>query len=139
MPSPASSLRHRLQQPETLICPGVFNALVARMAKQANFESVYISGGATANVAGVPDTGLLSLTEFTRTIREIVDASGLPVVADADTGYGEEETRFGRSSSTDVQERQHFMLKIKCSPNAAGILMASNVFQLMISRKKSKQ
>ncbi|MEL6742957.1 MAG: isocitrate lyase/phosphoenolpyruvate mutase family protein [Planctomycetota bacterium] len=91
MPAPATSLHHRLQQPETLICPGVFNALVARMAKQADFESVYISGGATANVAGVPDTGLLSLTEFTRTIREIVDASGLPVVADADTGYGEEE------------------------------------------------
>ena len=60
------------------------------MAKQAT-SNRYISGGATANVAGVPDTGLLSLTEFTRTIREIVDASGLPVVADADTGYGEEE------------------------------------------------
>lgn len=91
MPPPAQVLRDRLNQPETLICPGVFNALVARMAKQANFDSVYISGGATANVAGVPDTGLLSLTEFTRTIREIVDASGLPVVADADTGFGEEE------------------------------------------------
>ena len=56
MPTPATSLRQRLQQPEALICPGVFNALVARMAKQADFESVYISGGATANVAGVPDT-----------------------------------------------------------------------------------
>ena len=47
--------------------------------------------GATANVAGYPDVGLLTMTEVCRTIREVADASGLPVVADADTGYGEVE------------------------------------------------
>jgi methylisocitrate lyase len=71
--------------------PGAFNALVARAVREAGFEAVYVSGGATANVAGFPDIGLLTMTEVCRTIREIADASGLPVIADADTGYGEVE------------------------------------------------
>ncbi len=75
----------------TVIAPGAFNALVARAVARAGFDACYISGGATANVAGYPDIGLITLTEMTRTIREIVDASGLPVIADADTGYGEVE------------------------------------------------
>ena len=73
------------------MCPGVFNALVARAAAAADFPACYISGGATANVAGYPDIGLITLSEMCRTIREIADASGLPVVVDADTGYGEVE------------------------------------------------
>jgi len=73
------------------MCPGAFNALVARAVARAGFESVYISGGATANSAGYPDIGLITLTEMCRTIREIAQASGLPVIADADTGYGEVE------------------------------------------------
>ena len=71
--------------------PGAFNALVARAVREAGFEAVYVSGGATANMAGFPDIGLLTMTEVCRTIREIADASGLPVIADADTGYGEVE------------------------------------------------
>ena len=74
-----------------VLAPGAFNALVARAAAKTGFEALYISGGATANVAGYPDIGLITLTEMTRTIREIVDASGLPVIVDADTGYGEVE------------------------------------------------
>ncbi len=72
--------------------PGAFNALVARAARQAGFEAVYVSGGATANVSGFPDIGLLTMTEVCRTIREIADACDLPVIADADTGYGEVES-----------------------------------------------
>ena len=75
----------------TVMVPGAFNALVARAVREAGFEACYISGGATANVAGYPDIGLITLTEMARTIREIVDASGIPVIADADTGYGEVE------------------------------------------------
>ena len=74
-----------------VIAPGAFNALVARAVARAGFEACYISGAATANVAGYPDIGLLTLTEMGRTIREIADAGGLPTVADADTGFGEVE------------------------------------------------
>ena len=75
----------------TVACPGAFTALVGRAVARAGFESVYISGGAMANTAGVPDIGLLTLEEVCRTIREVAEASGLPVMADADTGYGEAE------------------------------------------------
>ncbi|MBM4112210.1 MAG: methylisocitrate lyase [Phycisphaerae bacterium] len=74
-----------------VMIPGAFNALVARAVRAAGFDACYISGGATANVAGYPDIGLITLTEMCRTIREIADACGLPVVVDADTGYGEIE------------------------------------------------
>ena len=73
----------------TVMCPGAFNALVARAVARSGFEACYISGGATANVAGYPDVGLITLTEMCRTIREIAQASGLPTIVDADTGFGD--------------------------------------------------
>jgi methylisocitrate lyase len=90
MPHPGRRLRDAWER-GTVMVPGAFNALVARAAAQAGFEACYISGGATANVAGYPDIGLITMTEMCRTIREIADASKLPVIADADTGYGEVE------------------------------------------------
>lgn len=90
MPHPGRRLRDAWER-GTVMVPGAFNALVARAAAQAGFEACYISGGATANVAGYPDIGLVTLTEMCRTIREVADASKLPVIADADTGYGEVE------------------------------------------------
>jgi methylisocitrate lyase len=87
---PGARLRE-LMAKGTVVAPGAFNALVARSVRQAGFDACYISGGATANVAGYPDIGLITLSEMCRTIREIADASRLPVIADADTGYGEVE------------------------------------------------
>jgi methylisocitrate lyase len=89
--SPGARLRSLIDQGE-VIAPGAFNALVARSVAMAGFEAVYISGGATANVAGYPDTGLITLTEMCRTIQEVSQSSGLPVIVDADTGYGETES-----------------------------------------------
>ena len=71
--------------------PGAFNALVGRAIADAGFDGCYVSGAAMSVSAGVPDVGLLTLTEFAVEIRRIADASGLPVVADADTGFGEYE------------------------------------------------
>lgn len=71
--------------------PGAFNALCARAIARAGFPACYISGAATSVAAGVPDVGLLSLEHFCRVIREAADASGLPILADADTGFGEAE------------------------------------------------
>ncbi|MDA1262632.1 MAG: isocitrate lyase/phosphoenolpyruvate mutase family protein [Planctomycetota bacterium] len=87
---PGSRLRSLMKQ-GTVVAPGAFNALVACAVARAGFSACYISGGATANVAGYPDVGLITMTEMTRTIREVSDASGLPVIADADTGFGEVE------------------------------------------------
>lgn len=71
--------------------PGAFNALCARAIARTGFKACYISGAATSVSAGVPDVGLLTLEHFCRQIREAADASSLPVLADADTGFGEAE------------------------------------------------
>jgi len=71
--------------------PGAFNALCARAIARAGFDACYVSGAATSVSAGVPDVGLLTLEHFCRVIREVADGSGLPVLADADTGFGEAE------------------------------------------------
>jgi methylisocitrate lyase len=87
---PGRRLRYLMSR-GTVMCPGAFNALVARAVARAGFDACYISGGATANVAGYPDIGLITLTEMCRTIREVCNASRLPVIVDADTGYSEGE------------------------------------------------
>ncbi len=90
-PHPGRTLRDGLAC-GTVVCPGAFNALVARAIARSGFDACYLSGAATANAAGYPDIGLVTLTEMCRTIREVAAAAGLPVVVDADTGYGEAET-----------------------------------------------
>jgi methylisocitrate lyase len=93
MPSkehPGTILRQRMTQ-SVVAAPGAFNALVGKAVAQTGFEAAYFSGGATTVAAGVPDVGLLTLDHFSREIRQVVHASGLPVIADADTGFGEEE------------------------------------------------
>lgn len=71
--------------------PGAFNALCARAVAKAGFKACYVSGAATSVSAGVPDVGLLGCEHFCRAIREVADGGGLPVLADADTGFGEAE------------------------------------------------
>ncbi len=91
MTHPGTLLRNLMNE-TPLMCPGAWNGLVARAIVSAGYKSCYISGGATANASGYPDIGLISLTEMCRTIREVANASGLPVIVDADTGYGEIES-----------------------------------------------
>ena len=86
--TPAAQLRHLMQADRIVIAPGVYDGLSARIAAAAGFSALYCSGGAVARSTGVPDLGLLSMTEVLARLREVVDASSLPVIADADTGYG---------------------------------------------------
>src|SRR5215469_9390282 len=74
---------------EPIRVPGVFNALVARMAERLGFHAVYLSGGALSAATGVPDIGLLTLTDFVEEARRIALATSLPLISDADTGFGE--------------------------------------------------
>jgi 2,3-dimethylmalate lyase len=72
-----------------LIAPGAYDALSARLVEQAGFDVVYMTGfGTTASLIGRPDVGLLSGTEMIDNARRIVAAVDVPVIADADTGYG---------------------------------------------------
>ena len=71
--------------------PGAFNGLVARAVARAGFPGCYVSGAAVSACFGVPDVGLVTLGEFCGVIAQVSRASGLPVLADADTGFGEGE------------------------------------------------
>ncbi len=89
---PSLSPGRRLREAWTvapIAVPGVFNALVARMAEQLGFRAVYLSGGALSAAAGVPDIGLLTLNDFVDQARTIAQATALPLISDADTGFGE--------------------------------------------------
>jgi methylisocitrate lyase len=74
---------------EPLQVPGAFCPLVARLAERLGFRAVYLSGAALSASAGVPDVGLLTLTEFVEAARGLAAATTLPVLCDADTGFGE--------------------------------------------------
>jgi methylisocitrate lyase len=90
MPNPSAGQRLRTAWAAApLMVPGVFSPLVARLAEQLGFPAVYLSGGALSAATGVPDIGLLTLTEFVAAARDIVQATSLPLISDADTGFGE--------------------------------------------------
>src|SRR5437016_1866822 len=74
----------------TVVLPGVFNAITARLAEVAGFDALYISGaGVTNALTAMPDAALLTLTEMAQQARHITAAISIPCIADADTGYGE--------------------------------------------------
>jgi methylisocitrate lyase len=89
-PHPGQRLRD-LCRAGPVAVPGAYNGLVAREVARAGFKACYLSGGALSASSGVPDIGLLSLDRFAAAVREVAQHSGLPVIADADTGFGEEE------------------------------------------------
>lgn len=87
--SPGKRLRQIIEK-RSIILPGAFNAFSAELIERAGFEAVYISGAGVANgAAGVPDIGLLSLTEVVTQAAYIARAVKIPAIADADTGFGE--------------------------------------------------
>lgn len=84
-----AALRALLSSPEPVLLPGCYDALGARLIEQAGFDAVYMTGfGTAASLLGRPDVGLLGLAEMVDNARRICAAVDVPVVADADTGYG---------------------------------------------------
>jgi methylisocitrate lyase len=78
-----------LDQPEIIVLPGAYDALTARLAERAGFSAVFTTGfGFAATVLGMPDLGLLTMSETMERVRHIVRALKVPLVADMDTGYG---------------------------------------------------
>jgi 2,3-dimethylmalate lyase len=85
----AHRLRELLAGPDPVLAPGAYDALSARLVEEAGFTAVYMTGfGTAASLLGRPDVGLLTMTEMVDHARRIVEAVDVPVIADADTGYG---------------------------------------------------
>ncbi len=82
-------LRRLIAGPDLVVAPGVADALHARLVARSGFQAIYMTGSGTAAVRlGMPDVGLLTMSEMVDNAGRIADAAALPLVADADTGYG---------------------------------------------------
>ena len=88
MTSSGKRLRELIQAPEILVLPGAWDGLSAMLIEQAGFRGVYVTGGGIARSTGVPDIGLITLNEQVAHVKMICEVVAVPVLADADTGYG---------------------------------------------------
>src|SRR5258705_9438612 len=84
------SLRQLLSAPGLIVAPGAYDGITARLVEQAGFPLVYMTGAGTSAARGYPDYGLLTLTEMVENAAVLARVVSVPVLADADTGYGNE-------------------------------------------------
>jgi len=84
----ADTLRDRLQENGPVVAPFAFDGFQARAAEAAGFEAVYMTGFGTAASFGLPDVGLIGAAEMTANVRRLAAHIGIPLICDADTGYG---------------------------------------------------
>ena len=85
---PAKRLRELLERDEVIVAPGVFNGLTALLAQRGGVHVAYLSGAAFSASMGMPDVGLFTLDELARAARQIVRVTRMPLIVDADTGFG---------------------------------------------------
>ncbi|MGA7815933.1 isocitrate lyase/PEP mutase family protein, partial [Caballeronia sp.] len=86
----SARLRQHVNGPRMLVVPGAYDSLTARLVEQAGFSAVYMTGAGTSAARGYPDFGLLTMTEMVDNAGLIANAVTVPLIADADTGYGNE-------------------------------------------------
>lgn len=137
------TLRQLLQRPEIVIAPGAYDALTARLVEQAGFPAVYMTGAGTSAALGYPDYGLVTMTEMGDNAARMARSVSVPLIADADTGYGNElnvirtvrefesrgvsaihiedqvsPKRCGHLDGKDVIRREDFVSKIRAAVSA---------------------
>ena len=88
--SPGRRLRQLLERERLLVAPGAYDAISARLVEEAGFGAVYMTGAGTAAGLGYPDYGLVTMTEMVENAARLTRSVELPVIADSDTGYGNE-------------------------------------------------
>ena len=86
----SARLRQLINQPEVLVAPGAYDGITARLVEQAGFSTVYMTGAGTSMAHGFPDFGLLSMSEMVDNAAMMARTVEIPVISDADTGYGNE-------------------------------------------------
>ena len=86
----STSLRQQLTSDRMLVAPGAYDAIGARLVAQAGFDAVYMTGAGTSAASGFPDFGLVTMTEMVDNAAKMAAAVQVPLIADADTGFGNE-------------------------------------------------
>lgn len=117
------TLAQRLRQPGIVVAPGCHDALGARIYEQAGFEAVYMTGnGLSASLLGAPDIGLLGMSEMVERGRAFAAAVKVPVIADADTGYGNLNNVVRTVQSYEAAGVQAIHLEDQVTPKKCGAM-----------------
>jgi 2-methylisocitrate lyase-like PEP mutase family enzyme len=118
----ASGLRGLLRGEAMVIAPGAYDGLTAKLVAQAGFPAVYMTGAGTSVSHGYPDFGLLSMTEMVENAARIVRSVEVPVIADADTGYGNELNAFRTVQEYERRGVAGIHIEDQVSPKKCGHL-----------------
>ena len=118
----AKALRDLLESQAMVIAPGAYDGLTAKLVAQAGFSAVYMTGAGTSVSHGYPDFGLLTLTEMVENAARMVRAVEVPVIADADTGYGNELNVFRTVREYESRGVAAIHIEDQVSPKKCGHL-----------------
>jgi 2-methylisocitrate lyase-like PEP mutase family enzyme len=118
----AKALRSLLDADAMVIAPGAYDGLTAKLVAQAGFPAVYMTGAGTSVSQGYPDFGLLTMSEMVENAARIVRAVDLPVIADADTGYGNELNVFRTVQEYESRGVAAIHIEDQVSPKKCGHL-----------------
>jgi 2-methylisocitrate lyase-like PEP mutase family enzyme len=125
--SNARRLRTLLASGEFLLAPGAHDGLTARLVEQAGFSLVYMTGAGTAAACGYPDYGLVTMSEMVDNAARMVAAVALPLIADADTGYGNELNITRTVRAYEARGVAAIHLEDQVSPKRCGHLLGKEV------------
>ena len=117
-----AQLRALLAQPGLIVAPGAYDGLTARLVEQAGFGAVYMTGAGTAAAAGYPDFGLLDMTEMADNAARMARSVRIPLIADADTGYGNELNAFRTVQEYERRGVAGLHIEDQVSPKRCGHL-----------------
>jgi len=118
----AKALRSLLGADAMVIAPGAYDGLTAKLVAQAGFPAVYMTGAGTSVSQGYPDFGLLTMSEMVENAARIVRAVDVPVIADADTGYGNELNAFRTVQEYETRGVAAIHIEDQVSPKKCGHL-----------------
>lgn len=119
---PTTRLRQLLAQPAPVLAPGVYDAIGARLAQHAGFDAVYMTGAGVSASLGYPDYGLLTMGEMVERAGAIARSVTLPLIADADTGYGNELNVTRAVSEYEMRGVAAIHIEDQVSPKRCGHL-----------------
>lgn len=105
-----------------IVAPGAYDGLTAKLVEQAGFPAVYMTGAGTAAAAGYPDFGLLTMTEMVENAARLARSVRIPVIADADTGYGNELNAFRAVQEYERRGVAGIHIEDQVSPKRCGHL-----------------
>jgi len=127
------------------IVPGVYNPFSALLAKRKGFNAVYLSGGGLTSSYGLPDLGIITLTELTDMVRKIHEVTDIPIIVDADTGFGETLNVYRTIKLLEEAGASAIQIEDQVSPKRCGhldgkeVISRTNMVEKIRSAEKARK